>query len=68
MSSNFIVHALQANAFKNLFDLNNVALEKLGVKRMIVDEFPDFPCRLKMKNKIIQQKKSIIINFIWLCV
>jgi hypothetical protein len=47
MSTNFIVYALQANAFKNLFELDNVALEKLGIKRMIVDEFPGSPCRVK---------------------
>ena len=47
MSTNFIVYALQANAFKNLFVLDNVSLEKLGIKRMIVYEFPGFPCRIK---------------------
>jgi hypothetical protein len=50
MSTNFIVHALQANAFKNLFDLDNVSLEKLGIKRMIVDEYPGFPCRVSLED------------------
>jgi hypothetical protein len=47
---NFILKALQYDEFAGLFELPDTALEKIGAKRMIVDEFPGFPCRVSLQD------------------
>jgi len=46
----FQISALPMEPFQDLFGLDDDMLEAKGVKRMIVDECPGFPCRLSLKD------------------
>ena len=50
MLMNFVIKSLQEAEFSNLFDLDNLALAKMGAMRMTVDEFPGFPCRVSLED------------------
>ncbi|MGH1477139.1 MAG: DUF1203 domain-containing protein [Geminicoccales bacterium] len=46
----FQISALPIEPFQDLFGLDDDRLEAKGVRRMIVDECPGFPCRLSLKD------------------
>ena len=46
----FQISALPIESFQDLFGLDDDMLEAKGVRRMIVDECPGFPCRLSLKD------------------
>jgi Protein of unknown function (DUF1203) len=50
MKTDFIIKPLQDNEFVGLFELDTVALKKRGAIKMIVDEFPGFPCRVSLQD------------------
>jgi hypothetical protein len=48
MANNFKLVALDQNQFASLFSLNENELAAKGMRKMIVDEFPGFPCRVSL--------------------
>jgi len=56
----FIIKALDHQEFKPLFDLSNVELEEKGIKRMIVDEKPGYPCRISLEDADIGEEVILL--------
>lgn len=53
---NFRIKALDDREFVALFNLSNSELEKIGAVKMIVDEFPGFPCRVSLEDAEIGEE------------
>ena len=53
---NFRFKPLETSEFSNLFELDNLELEKIGATKMIVDEFPGFPCRVSLQALNLEKK------------
>ena len=47
---NFKIIALKHQEFESLFDKSDSELEKQGMKRMIVDGKPGYPCRVSLED------------------
>jgi Protein of unknown function (DUF1203) len=62
MSNNFRLVALDKTQFSDLFSLIDVELASKGMKRMVVDEFPGFPCRVSLADAEIGEE-VILLNF-----
>ncbi|NNL16424.1 MAG: DUF1203 domain-containing protein [Flavobacteriaceae bacterium] len=60
MNMNFRIQALNNQEFEPLFELSDVELEKLGIKRMIVDENPGYPCRVSLKDANIGEEVILV--------
>jgi hypothetical protein len=56
MTVNFKIKSLEDKEFSGLFNLDNSELEKIGAVRMIVDEFPGFPCRISLEDAEIGEE------------
>lgn len=59
---NFVLKALSGKEFSNLFELEHSELEKLGIMKMIVDQFPGFPCRISLEDAKIGEE-VILLNY-----
>jgi len=46
----FQISALSVDQFAHLFDLDDEALAKQGVERMVVDSSPGYPCRVSLQD------------------
>lgn len=46
MQNNFQLVALDKNQFESYFNLDETKLMEKNIKKMSVDEFPGFPCRV----------------------
>lgn len=57
---NFQISALDYEIFDSFFKLNDTELEKVGGKRMIVDENPGFPCRVSLEDAEIGEEVILI--------
>ncbi len=57
---NFKLKSLSDTEFNYLFDLENAELSKIGAKRMTVDEFPGFPCRVSLKDAEIGEEVILL--------
>lgn len=51
---NFKIKSIDDKEFSSLFNLDDLALEKMGAVRMIVDECPGFPCRVSLEEARIK--------------
>lgn len=60
METNFKIKPLSNQEFSNLFELTDFELEKINVKRMIVDEFPGFPCRVSLQDAELGEEVILI--------
>jgi hypothetical protein len=60
MTMNFIIKSLEDIEFSSLFNLDDLALEKIGATRMIVDEYPGFPCRVSLKDAKIGEEVILL--------
>lgn len=60
MKVDFRIRALPMEPFTHLFRLNDEALKTVGVKRMIVDEKPGFPCRVSLEDAEIGEEVLLI--------
>ncbi|MBC7937556.1 MAG: DUF1203 domain-containing protein [Rhizobacter sp.] len=60
MATNFWVRALQDSEFTHLFNLDNAALEKMDVARMLVDKKPGFPCRVSLADAEIGEEVILV--------
>ncbi|WP_297798265.1 DUF1203 domain-containing protein [uncultured Eudoraea sp.] len=57
---NFKIQALKNQEFELLFQLSDFELEKLGIKRMIVDENPGYPCRVSLEDAKIGEEVILV--------
>ncbi len=57
---NFWIKALDDREFVALFNLGNSELEKIGAVKMIVDEFPGFPCRVSLEDAEIGEEVILL--------
>ena len=57
---NFRIKALDDREFLALFNLGNSELEKFGAVKMIVDEFPGFPCRVSLEDAEIGEEVILL--------
>lgn len=63
MNANFRLKALPDSDFHELFKLSDSELEKIGAKRMIVDQFPGFPCRISLQDAEIGEEVILLSHF-----
>ncbi len=57
---NFRIKALDVREFLELFNLGNSELEKMGAVKMVVDEFPGFPCRVSLEDAEIGEEVILL--------
>jgi len=57
---NFKIIALNNQEFEPFFELSDVELEKQGIKRMIVDEKPGYPCRVSLEDAEIGEEVILL--------
>ncbi len=57
---NFRIKALDDREFVALFNLGYSELEKIGAVKMIVDEFPGFPCRVSLEDAEIGEEVILL--------
>jgi len=57
---NFRVKALDDRQFSALFNLGIEELEKIGAVKMIVDEYPGFPCRVSLEDAEIGEEVILL--------
>lgn len=57
---NFKLKALDEKEFASLFKLNDLELEKIGAIRMIVEEFPGYPCRVSLEDAEIGEEVILL--------
>ncbi len=62
MENNFQLVALNKNQFEHLFDLDETELAKKGIQKMLVDNFPGFPCRVSLADAEIGEE-VILLNY-----
>ena len=63
MNTDFIIKALDYDAFSDYFEMNDNLLSELGLLRMKVDEKPGFPCRVSLMDAEIGEE-VILINYL----
>jgi len=56
----FKIIALNNQEFEPFFELSDVELEKQGIKRMIVDEKPGYPCRVSLEDAEIGEEVILL--------
>lgn len=57
---NFRIKAFDDREFVALFNLGNSELDKIGAVKMIVDEFPGFPCRVSLEDAEIGEEVILL--------
>jgi len=62
MANNFRIVALDQLQFSSLFSLSESELNAKGMKKMIVDEFPGYPCRVSLTDAEIGEE-VILLNY-----
>lgn len=56
----FKIKALDHQEFKSLFDFSDNELKEKGIKRMIVDAKPGYPCRVSLEDAEIGEEVLLI--------
>lgn len=62
MQNNFQLVALDKSLFESYFDMSEAELSKIGIRKMVVDEFPGFPCRVSLADAEIGEE-VILLNY-----
>lgn len=58
----FQISALPTRLFEHFFDQTDNALRAHGVRRMVVDDYPGFPCRVSLKDAAIGES-VLLLNY-----
>ena len=58
----FQILALDVGQFRHLFGLDQAALAKLGVQRIVADSRPGYPCRVSLQDAAIGEK-VLLMNY-----
>ena len=56
----FKLIALDSSEFEQLFELSDGELERMSMKRMIVDEKPGYPCRVSLEDAEIGEEVILL--------
>ena len=56
----FQISALPAERFQHLFDQTDDALRAHGARRMVVDEYPGFPCRVSLEDATVGESVLLL--------
>jgi hypothetical protein len=56
----FKIKALDHKEFESLFELSDIELEKQGIKRMVVNEKPGYPCRVSLEDADIGEEVILV--------
>ena len=62
MQNNFKLIALDKEQFAGYFNMSEPELSKMGIHKMIVDDFPGFPCRVSLEDAEIGEE-VILLNY-----
>lgn len=62
MANNFKLVALNKALFEEFFALSETELTQKGIRKMVVDEFPGYPCRVSLEDAEIGEE-VILLNF-----
>jgi len=62
MANNFQLVALNKALFEEFFVLSETELTQRGIRKMVVDEFPGYPCRVSLEDAEIGEE-VILLNF-----
>lgn len=62
MQNNFKLVALDKAQFVDYFTLTETELSAKGIRKMVVNEFPGFPCRVSLQDAEIGEE-VILLNF-----
>jgi hypothetical protein len=62
MQNNFKLVALDRAQFDDYFNLSETKLVEKGIRKMIVDEYPGFPCRVSLADAEIGEE-VILLNY-----
>lgn len=57
---NFRIKALDDREFSPLFNLDIEELKKIGAVKIIVDEYPGFPCRVSLEDAEIGEEVILL--------
>jgi hypothetical protein len=60
MKTNFILKSLNDQDFSVFFEMTDAELYKISAKRMIVDEFPGFPCRVSLQDAALNEEVILL--------
>jgi hypothetical protein len=60
MTTNFKLKSLADSEFADIFELDNLELEKIGAIRITVDQFPGFPCRVSLQDAEIGEEVILL--------
>jgi late competence protein required for DNA uptake (superfamily II DNA/RNA helicase) len=58
--NNFQIKALPYSQFAHLFSADKEELQKVGAIKMVVDEQPDFPCRVSLQDAAIGEEVILL--------
>jgi Protein of unknown function (DUF1203) len=58
--NNFQIKALPYNEFENIFSASELELKNIGAIKMIVDEYPGFPCRTSLQDATIGEEVILL--------
>jgi hypothetical protein len=58
----FQISALNIDQFSHLFGQDQEALEKQGIRRIVVDNNPGFPCRVSLRDAEVGEK-VLLMNY-----
>ena len=57
---NFKLKSLEDTEFANFFEMDKLELDKIGAVKMIVDEFPGFPCRVSLQDAEVGEEVILL--------
>ncbi len=60
MTTDFKIIALNSDDFTHLFKLTDTELEERGMRRMIVDSNPSYPCRVSLQDAEIGEEVILL--------
>ena len=62
---NFRITPLDVRRFRHLFGQDADALARAGVKRMVADAKPGYPCRVSLEDAEIGESVLLYVTLIW---
>ena len=58
--TSFQLQGLDPALFQSLFDLDDLALRRLGIRRRVVDEHPGVPCRVSLQDAALGEEVLLL--------
>jgi Protein of unknown function (DUF1203) len=58
--NNFQIKGLPYHQFAHLFSASELELKKMSILKLVVNEFPGFPCRVSLQDAIIGEEVILL--------